>query len=358
MDNGRKNIAIVIPAYKPKLSLIDLVKELSERFTNIVVVDDGSGNAYASIFERVRLIGNGVQVLTHSVNQGKGRALKTAFNHLIISNDSSIIGAITVDADGQHDIVDVEKVAETMESNAGCVILGCRSFKDASIPFRSRLGNRISKVVYEWACGLKVSDTQTGLRGIPFDLLTTLCKIVGERYDFETNMLLTVMDVGRQFKEVSIRTIYEDNNETSHFNPLMDSVRIYTVIVKYSISSLITSLADYIVFSVMIICGLPIVVSTYIARVLAGLLNFAINKTIVFRSKNNGKLQFIKYWLLVFFSGTISGLMITWLTSINSRSSPVLFKIPVEILLYILNYYIQRTYIFRGRQEIRAKRKD
>ena len=94
------------------------------------------------------------------------------------------------------------------------------------MPFRSRFGNSITRVVFNLLTRQKVTDTQTGLRGFTFDQLEWLEGIKGDRYEYEMNMLMKASDEKIQIKEVKIETVYENNNESSHFRPFQDSVRI------------------------------------------------------------------------------------------------------------------------------------
>ncbi|MGN1167773.1 MAG: bifunctional glycosyltransferase family 2/GtrA family protein [Lachnospiraceae bacterium] len=341
--NERRNQVIIIPAYNPSDVLIDLVEELSEYFYRIVVVDDGGGEDYKALFDKVQA-NLCCTVLRHYVNMGKGRALKTAFNYCISLGDECS-GAITVDADGQHTVEDILRISDAMSKNESKAVLGCRKFEDKEIPFRSRFGNNVSRVVYKWLCGINVSDTQTGLRGIPRELFGIMCCLNGERYEYETNMLLALKENEIEIVEVPISTIYEDGNSSSHFNPLKDSWRIYSVILKYSLSSLLSVIIDYIVFVVLTRNQVGIMYSTYIARGCAAGINFCVNRNVVFKKKGKIGIQLAKYLLLVMIAGTVSGVAI----SIMKRFLPinvVWTKALVETVLYFINYYIQRTYIF------------
>lgn len=347
--------SIIIPAYKPVHVTVELVDALRDNFENIVVIDDGGGADFAGIFDEVR--GLGATVLTHAINQGKGRALKTAINYCLNHPELSCHGVITVDGDGQHRPADIVRVAEAMEANPDDVVLGCRDFNTGNVPFKSYWGNNISKVVYKWLAGINVSDTQTGLRGLPYSIMPSLCTCDGERYEYETNMFLVMKEMNYGITEVLIETVYEDNNSCSHFNPVKDSIRIYSVILKYSVSSLVSSLIDYIVFiiantvifSVSADFTARILLATYIARAISCLFNFGINKSLVFKGKGDTKVQFFKYIILVIISGTISGTAVSYISSLAPHINPVIFKVPVEIVLYFFNYVIQRAFIFKPR---------
>ena len=334
-----KNI-IVIPAYKPDKSLIALIDSINQHFENIVVVNDGSiGDEYAPIFDIIRNMKQ-CTVLEHYTNLGKGRALKTAFNYCImLAQTKQVTGVITVDADGQHSLESILKVQELMEQHPLSIVLGCRNFS-GDVPFRSKFGNNITKYVFRWLCGIGISDTQTGLRGIPAKYLELCCKIDGEKYEYETNVLLKAKEDKISLAETSIETIYENNNQCSHFNPLLDSIKIYKSIFLYSMSSLLAVLIDFITFTLLVNSGINIFVSTYTGRLLSSFLNFTTNRKVVFKAREHALLHFLKYMCLVVFSGTISAFLI----SIISRFvllHPLFIKIPVEALLFFMNFYIQ-----------------
>lgn len=343
-----KKELIVIPAYQPLESLVPLTEEIFKYFENVLVIDDGGGDKYAHIFKKLEEMG--AIIVTHAINQGKGRALKSAINYCLLNPDVAKAGIITVDADGQHRPADIVRIADCMEEHPDDVVLGCRKFDTDNVPWKSRMGNGISRKVYKWACGINVSDTQTGLRGLPFSFLQIAARCDGEKYEYETNMLLDIKNNGVGIQEVTIETVYENNNESSHFNPVMDSIRIYSIIIKYSFASLFSALIDYIVFIIAGACGAPIMLATYIARACSCLINFTLNKNIVFKGKGNTGTQLIKYLALVVVSGTISGWAVTHLAALLPMIAPVIIKIPVEIILYLFNYSVQRAFIFKSKE--------
>ena len=215
-------IALVIPVCDPdEARFPSLVRRLRADFAHIVVVDDGSARGRAA-FDDVR--GDVDAVLIHENNRGKGAALRTAFAW-VRENLPRMVGVVTVDGDGQHDPEDVRRVAEELarETNGG-LVLGVRSFA-GDVPFRSRLGNFWTRGLFHLITGLSVSDTQTGLRGIPAALLPRLLAIPGDRYEYEIRMLADVRRHPTPPREVSVRTIYLDGNAASHYRPLRDTFR-------------------------------------------------------------------------------------------------------------------------------------
>lgn len=223
-----KDVIVVIPSYNPDDKLVNLVEELVDYgFEKIVIVNDGSAPESLAYFEKVAKKKE-CTLLVHEINKGKGRALKTAFSYC--EGVRECCGVITVDGDGQHLTKDIVACVEAMYHNKKKVILGVRDFSAQNVPLRSKFGNEITKKVFYILCGIRLSDTQTGLRGIPVEYLNQFISYQGERYEYETNMLLMMKKHSIEWEEVKISTVYLDNNAKSHFNTIKDSWRIYKTI--------------------------------------------------------------------------------------------------------------------------------
>ncbi|MGI4828204.1 MAG: glycosyltransferase family 2 protein [Janthinobacterium lividum] len=223
-------ICILIPAWQPTATLPALVEDLAVRgFGKILVVDDGSGVAYQPIFDQVTAQA-GVKLLRHAVNLGKGRALKTGFRDLL-GDPEGWEGLVTADADGQHRPEDIERVARALLAHRLRPVFGTRRF-GRDVPLRSRFGNQLTRKLFAWFTGVKLADTQTGLRGLPQTLLPELLALLGERYEYEMTALVHLCRTGRRPLEVPIATIYLENNRGSHFNPVWDSIRVLFVLLR------------------------------------------------------------------------------------------------------------------------------
>ena len=216
-----KEIVIVIPAYEPDDALVVLIERLGVKFDKFIVVDDGSKTADET-FRRVKGL-RGVTLLKHDVNRGKGAALKTAFAK-VLADSPDAAGVVTVDADGQHLPEDVAKVAEATLANLGRYTLGVRAFS-GNVPLRSRFGNAWSRYFFFMLTGVMVYDTQTGLRGMPRDLLPELLAMPGDRYEYEMRMLVAAARKKQKPVQIPIKTVYLNENKASHFNPIRDSLR-------------------------------------------------------------------------------------------------------------------------------------
>ena len=318
----------------------------------IIVVDDGSDKAvYGSIFEKVRELG--ATVLTHAVNMGKGRGLKTAFNHCI-NEYEGIVGVVTADSDGQHRVEDIKKCKEALLEDDQALILGVRDFNRDGIPARSVFGNKTTSRVMKLLTGISISDTQTGLRGISVDFMKELLTENGERFEFETNMLLLARDNGIKIKEVPIETIYLEDNRSSHFNPIKDSFKIYVVFFKFLMSSLSSSVVDMVLFSIF--CAITrksaqlidyIMISTIAARIISAVYNFLINYKVVFHGKGSKATAAVKYAVLAVVIMLLSGTLVSAGHRLFPSLIEVAVKIPVDCLLFLLSFYIQREIVYK-----------
>lgn len=348
-------IPVIIPAYEPDERLIALLQNLREAgIMHIVVVDDGSGSRYHSLFEQAAAIG-GCNVLTHAVNLGKGRALKTAFN-FCLQQYPDLPGCVTADSDGQHTPKDILACMKKLWDNPDALILGCRNFDAKDVPARSSFGNKCTRKVLSYLIGISVSDTQTGLRAVPVSFMEVLMNVKGERFEFETNMLIETKNRSIPILEVPVETIYIEENKTSHFNPIKDSLRIYMIFGKFLFSSLSSSVLDLLLFQFFcrILQGtsgflgeLPYIVgATVMARVISAIYNFLINYRVVFKSHANIAATAVKYCMLAICQMLCSAFLVNGLYGLLGGYE-VAVKIPVDVFLFFLSFVIQREFVYR-----------
>lgn len=334
------SVLVLIPAYKPDAKMLSLCRALRGEGLDVLLVDDGGGAQYCFLFDEAEALG--CTVARHAVNLGKGRALKTGLNEAL-NRFGAMAGVITADADGQHTPEDILRVRDALLLHPDSLILGARAFQ-GEVPFRSRAGNSITRVVYHFVSGCKCSDTQTGLRGIPAAAIPAILRLPGERYEFEMEMLLRLKEMKLSLFEVPIATIYENNNEGSHFNTLRDSARIYGVIAKFMLSSLLSFVIDYGLYLVLLKgMGVAAAVSYAFARVVSSLFNYAVNRSTVFHGRG-GRSSIVRYYLLAVCQ-LCAGVGLVYLLGLAGLPESVM-KIPVDISLFFISYLIQRDFVF------------
>ena len=222
---------IIIPAYQPDTRLLLLLEQLVQLGDNrIIIINDGSDSTCAPVFDDANNY-NRVHILTHKENKGKGAALRTGFR-FVLEKETSCQTVITADADGQHRAEDITNMSSGCKKHPHHLILGVRQFT-GYVPLRSRLGNSLTRWLYNLLFKQHLSDTQTGLRCIPVNTLDALIALQGERYCYELEMLLRLTQLNVPIREIAISTVYEKNNESSHFRPLHDSVQIYATLFRW-----------------------------------------------------------------------------------------------------------------------------
>jgi len=218
---------ILIPSYEPDNKLVKLVNDLSIEEVDIVVINDGSNEIFNHIF---KCIEDKVHLISYKDNKGKGYALKEGLKYIKNNyKDKYII--VTMDSDGQHTIKDAKKLIRYTENNLYDLTIGKR-LRNKKIPLRSKIGNAITRFVFFLTTGVKVYDTQSGLRSFSYKLIDYMLNVDGDRFEYEMNVLLMCAKNKIKMKEIIIETIYIDNNSGSHFNKFKDSYLIYKNIFK------------------------------------------------------------------------------------------------------------------------------
>lgn len=350
-------IPIVIPSYEPDEKLLTLLEELRQLNSPVILVNDGSGHKYDDVFAKARtIIGDSGAYIAHEVNRGKGRALKSAFE-FVINNYPDALGVVTADSDGQHAVSCIRNMQEALCETPDKMILGVRDFDTENIPWKSRFGNKVSLKVMKYLGGIELKDTQTGLRAIPYGILSELINVKGERFEYETQVL--VDSYGRyEIRQIPIETIYDSkDNHSTHFNPIKDSARIYSIfgmrLLRYAFSSLSSSVIDLVIFTLL--CGLlresmPVAyigVATVIARIISATYNYLINYALVFHSTESKLLAAVKYCILAIIQMLVSAFAVSGLILSLGLHDETLVKIIVDVVLFFISYYIQQSLVFK-----------
>lgn len=338
---------IVIPAYQPDETLTYLADQIWTLGYQIIVVDDGSGSEYQRIFEKIEDI---AVILHHEENRGKGAAIKTALSYIRKEIwDCEIIGIM--DADGQHATEDMKKVVECAQNHRDALVLGVR--KLGSMPWRSRMGNGITRLLFRLLTGTRITDTQTGLRAFGTELADAMLAVDGERYEYEMNVLMAMVKKKVPVEEVPIETIYHDkHNSCSHFHTFRDSFRIYKDILRFSMASASSFLLDYLMFAVFMLV-LPhsapyILIGNILARIASAIYNYQVNCMLVFHEKRRAKTA-AEYFVLAGCILLLNSLILDGLVQI-AHISVYPAKIMTECILFCISFLVQRCIIFQNRR--------
>lgn len=347
------DISVVIPAFNPDSKMLSLLAELVGRFSHVIVVDDGSETGKELFPEAERM---GCVVLRHPQNRGKGAALKTAFAW-ILANLPECKSVVTADADGQHRIEDIERVASVSAENPSTLTLGVRAFS-GKVPLRSRFGNWWTRLFFFMATGLWLRDTQTGLRGIPASLLPRMIELQGARYEYEMRMLVDSKGYAPPPVQVPIDTVYIEDNASSHFRPILDTIKIYGALLHFGLSSFMSFLLDNAAFTVVLYLTTAlthwrratcVLVSLCLARAVSASFNYFYNRSCVFKVKDDISRSMPRYWILVLVIAACSYGLTAGLARIADAQGVAItcIKIVCETFLFFLSYGIQKKWIFK-----------
>ena len=369
-----KPVVYVLPSLDPDeriLKLVGMLKQLQGDL-ELLVIDDGSSVANQHFFDELAEI-EGCSVIHHEKNKGKGAALKTAFRYLLARyGEDNFAGCVTADGDGQHLPEDILHIGAELQKNPHALVLGSRVFTGDDVPWKSRFGNHLTSFMFRKVLRLNVTDTQTGLRGLPPGFMKACLALPGNRFEFETEMLLATKKAGYPILEFPIQTVYFDENSGTHFHPVKDACRIYGVIFHYLLgefftfilSSLSSALVDYLLFCLLyyvlvseaIIWTLPVIgtchphlfLSVIFARVCSSFWNFMVNRYIVFRVSKQERQSLGRslagYYLLCVIVFIGSWLLTAWVAKFIAAAYG---KLIVDTFLFVLCFLAQKYCIFR-----------
>lgn len=340
---------VLIPAYCPSGKLTELVRDADEAGLQCLIINDGSGKDYDSVFNE--LAGHAV-ILHHEQNRGKGAALKTGMRWISEHEPDSIV--ICADADGQHLIEDIRRCAEAAEREPEHFILGVRSFEKKNMPARSLYGNKITETVFRLTSGVHIRDTQSGLRAFHAGMIPMLAEAYGERYEYEMNQLLLLARNHVTIDQIDIRAVYEGNNECSHFHPVRDSFLIYRQILLFAFSSFAGFLLDAELFYILIhlFRGSTAVLKANItARIFSALFNYEFNRSAVFAEKESRTASLPRYALLAVMILAANSTILWILTGyVHMAAMPA--KILTEVFLFVFSWIIQNRFVFARKEEV------
>ena len=313
--------AVVVPAYQPDARLVALVDALRAAVPEspVVVVDDGSDRRCGGVFRAVRALG--AVVLTVPVNRGKGHALRTGIRW--VHDRLPGHGVVCADADGQHTVVDVLRVAARSQAEPEAVVLGARRFA-GDVPVRSRVGNAATRWAFAATTGTRVRDTQTGLRA-----------------------LLEATRAGRRIVEVDVATVYLDDNASSHFRPVADSLRVWAPLLRFAASSLGSAAVDVVALLALHALTGSLLAAVVGARLLSAGVNFAVNRRLVFAGGRDVPLRaaVVRYAGVAVVLLAASYGLLALLTGLGV--SLLAAKVGTDAALFATSYEAQRRVVFR-----------
>jgi glycosyltransferase involved in cell wall biosynthesis len=212
------HFVLIIPVYNHEHKVADVVREALKLGWPVFVVDDGSTD---SSWERIKAI-DGITVLRHSVNEGKGAAIMTGF----VAAASQSDWVVTIDADGQHHPGDAMNLIRAIPAGQRPIVVGRREgMLSPDVPWTSRFGRHFSNFWVRLSGGPAIGDTQSGMRLYPLPEAMNL-SVSARRFQFEVEILVRARWQGIPILETPVRVTYEPGNQrVSHFRPFVDFLR-------------------------------------------------------------------------------------------------------------------------------------
>lgn len=213
---------VIIPTYNNENTLEDVLKDVAMFSKNIIVVNDGSDKKTKEILSKY----NSLKIINHQKNKGKGAALISGFR---VAAEKGYEYAITIDSDGQHKPEEISLFIDAVKKNPGSLIIGSRNFKQENLPQKSGFANRFSNFWFRFIAGVKLSDTQSGYRLYPLDMIKKM-KLFSGKYEFELEVLVKAAWKGIKIIAVPINAYYPPaDKRVTHFRPFSDFMRISTL---------------------------------------------------------------------------------------------------------------------------------
>ena len=220
--------AIIIPVYNHVKNIAGVVHQALELGLPVFVVDDGSTDGTAELLDAIE----GITVLHHPVNRGKGAALLTGFT---AACKKGCDWGLTLDGDGQHRPADAEKLLAAVAGGSRCIVVGRRQgmMKDnVHVPWTSRFGRGFSNFWVRVSGGPAIRDSQSGFRLYPLPEVLEL-GVRARRYQFEVEVLVRARQSGLATLEAPVSVVYQPKGErVSHFRPWVDFGRNSTTFTR------------------------------------------------------------------------------------------------------------------------------
>ena len=218
-------ITVGIPAYNEEKNIAGIIVKLKDIADTIIVCNDGSSDSTSEIAKKL-----GAIVIDHPKNLGYGAGINSILKKSKELNSEILV---TFDADGQHRIEDIKKVAEPIEQHGADLVIGSRFLDEAKekIPSYRKLGINIITKVTNSTLKEKITDSQSGFRAYSKDAISKL-NISDIGMGISTEILIKASSLDLKIIEVPIIVNYDGN--TSTHNPVSHGTSVLFSTIKYT----------------------------------------------------------------------------------------------------------------------------
>jgi glycosyltransferase involved in cell wall biosynthesis len=193
-------LVAIIPAYNEEKTIAQVIEATKKYVEEVIVIDDSSKDG---TFKKAQE--KGAKVYRHSINRGLGGALGTGIQAALLRGADIIV---TLDADGQHDPNDIPNLVEPIIKNEAQIVIGSRLIsKNGKMPIERKIANWIGNIVTFLLFGIRVSDSQSGLRC--FDRETAkLLQIKTNGMEVSSEIIKEIRVHRLRLREIPIKPIY------------------------------------------------------------------------------------------------------------------------------------------------------
>jgi UDP-N-acetylglucosamine---dolichyl-phosphate N-acetylglucosaminyltransferase len=216
-------ICALIAAFNEEQHVGEVVAATAPQVSRVVVVDDGSTDATA---ERAR--DAGAEVIRHNENRGKGCAVRTGLDRIL---SDAFTHVLFIDADFQHDPLEIPKLVSRIDVGGGDLVVGERELNRDAMPAARFYSNVIGSRILSGFIGVEITDSQSGFRLIRADLLRKI-RLTGSKYEIETEMLIKLVRAGARIERVTVRRLHYAGAR-SKMRPVRDTFRTCMLALRY-----------------------------------------------------------------------------------------------------------------------------
>jgi glycosyltransferase involved in cell wall biosynthesis len=210
---------VIVPTYNNEKTIGKVIEDILKFSNHVIIVNDGSTDGTKKILKKY----DSLEIISYPENQGKGYALRKGFESAI---NLGYEFAVTIDSDGQHNPADISKFTGCIKGNPNILVLGERNMDQKGIPLKSNFGRNFSNFWFKVETGIKRSDTQTGFRLYPLNMIRQT-KFFTNKFEFEIEVLVRLAWKGCKITGIPVSVYYPPKNERiSHFRPFLDFMRI------------------------------------------------------------------------------------------------------------------------------------
>jgi putative flippase GtrA len=336
-------IAALIPANGPTDALPKLAQALRARGLLVVVTVDGGEAECDAVFDSCA---QNARVIRLPERAGRGAAIRAGVACAREELGNCVV--VTADAEGNNAIDDILRVAGIAQENPGTLILGARA------RCRNRAAALALRLLYRAFAKLDVHDLTTGLRAFDASLFHLIEETPGERDECEMNVLLKCAKEKIPIVETKIETVCPDGGAGTLLSAFRHYLRVYGNMIKFSLSSFAGFLTDYAMFNLLYALTpamgeIRIDFSNYVARAISATLNYAINRRLVFKSRENVARTAVQYFVLAAIILIFNTKILDFLID-KAHFNAQIAKLLTELMFFLMSWLAQRFIIFRKKR--------